>query len=77
MGDAGARIFAKALQVNAKLETIMLDNNNITHAGYQDLAWAMEKNRSVRHIPYPVFDAASSMKVVPDRFAVVFHEVII
>ncbi|XP_055357873.1 F-actin-uncapping protein LRRC16A-like isoform X2 [Paramacrobiotus metropolitanus] len=75
IGDAGARIFAKALQVNAKLETIILDNNSITHTGYQDLAWALEKNHSIRHIPYPVFDAAASMKVVPEKFATVLNEI--
>ncbi|GAU96902.1 hypothetical protein RvY_08273 [Ramazzottius varieornatus] len=75
IADSGARILAKALQVNAKLSTIALDNNGITHAGYQDIAFAMEKNHSVRHIPYPVFDAATSMKLVPDRFATVFHEI--
>lgn len=75
LADAGARILAKSLQVNAKLETIHLDNNGITFAGYQDLCWALAKNRSVRHIPYPVFDAAASMKVTPEKFSTVFHEV--
>ncbi|OQV23561.1 F-actin-uncapping [Hypsibius exemplaris] len=73
--DSGARILAKALQVNARLDTLLLDNNSITHVGYQDLAWALEKNQSIRHIPYPVFDAAASMKVVPERFPAVFHEI--
>lgn len=41
IGNNGARILAKALQVNAKLETILLDINGVTHVGYQDLCWAM------------------------------------
>lgn len=33
MGDIGARLLAKALQINNKLKTIILDRNNITFQG--------------------------------------------
>lgn len=33
MGDVGARLLAKALQINNKLRTIILDRNNITLQG--------------------------------------------
>lgn len=33
MGDVGARLLAKALQINNKLKTIILDRNNITLQG--------------------------------------------
>lgn len=33
MGDIGARLLAKALQINNKLRTISLDRNNITLQG--------------------------------------------
>ena len=35
MGDVGARLLAKALQINTRLKTIYLDRNNITLQGYQ------------------------------------------
>jgi hypothetical protein len=34
MGDVGARLLAKALQINTRLKTIYLDRNNITLQGY-------------------------------------------
>ena len=33
MGDGGARLLAKALQINTRLRKIMLDRNNITLQG--------------------------------------------
>ena len=33
MGDVGARLLAKALQINTRLRQIMLDRNNITLQG--------------------------------------------
>lgn len=35
MGDIGARLLAKALQINNKLRSISLDRNNITLQGNQ------------------------------------------
>lgn len=43
MGDAGARLLAKALQINTRLRTIYYDKNNITLQGYCDLAYALER----------------------------------
>jgi hypothetical protein len=35
MGDVGARLLAKALQINTRLRTIHLDRNSISLQGYQ------------------------------------------
>ena len=43
MGDIGARMLAKALQLNTKLQTVKLDGNGITASGFTDLANALEK----------------------------------
>lgn len=43
MGDAGARLLAKALQINSRLKSIIYDRNNITLQGYCDLAYALER----------------------------------
>uniref|UniRef100_A0A8C2WPP7 CARMIL pleckstrin homology domain-containing protein n=1 Tax=Cyclopterus lumpus TaxID=8103 RepID=A0A8C2WPP7_CYCLU len=43
MGDMGAKMLAKALQINTKLRTILWDRNNISPQGLQDVAAALEK----------------------------------
>ncbi|XP_053687706.1 F-actin-uncapping protein LRRC16A isoform X3 [Sabethes cyaneus] len=67
MGDIGARLLAKALQINNRLKTISMDRNNITLQGYADIVYAMEHNFSLRNIPFPVFDMAPCLKQHPDR----------
>uniref|UniRef100_A0A8B9VI22 Capping protein regulator and myosin 1 linker 1 n=1 Tax=Anas zonorhyncha TaxID=75864 RepID=A0A8B9VI22_9AVES len=49
MGDMGAKMLAKALQINTKLRTVIWDKNNITAQGFQDIAVALEKNKFLRH----------------------------
>merc|ERR1719342_1210810 len=67
MGDVGARLLAKALQINTRLRTVLLDRNNITLQGYQDITYALQSNFSMRHIPFPTFDLQASIKTSPDR----------
>lgn len=67
IGDSGARLLAKALQINGKLKTIILDRNNITLQGYHDLAYALESNRSLQYIPFPIFDVTPCMKASAER----------
>lgn len=43
MGDFGARMLAKALQINTKLQTVLWDRNNTTAQGFQDIAAALDK----------------------------------
>lgn len=74
MGDIGARLLAKALQINNKLKTIILDRNNVTLQGYSDIVYALENNSAMRHIPFPIFDIAPSLKNHPDRTDVVMRK---
>lgn len=67
MGDLGARLLAKALQINNKLKTIMMDRNAISLQGYSDIVYALENNYSLRHIPFPLFDITPSLKNHPER----------
>ncbi|XP_055917967.1 F-actin-uncapping protein LRRC16A isoform X1 [Eupeodes corollae] len=67
MGDVGARLLAKALQINNKLRTIYMDKNNITLQGYGDIVYALENNHSMRTIPFPVFDIAPHLKNHPEK----------
>ncbi|XP_035870900.1 F-actin-uncapping protein LRRC16A isoform X3 [Phyllostomus discolor] len=67
MGDLGARMLAKALQINTKLRTVIWDKNNVTAQGFQDIAVAMEKNYTLRFMPIPMHDAAQALKTSPEK----------
>ena len=43
MGDIGARMLAKALQINTYLQVVHWDKNNTTPQGLTDVASALEK----------------------------------
>ncbi|TDH03693.1 hypothetical protein EPR50_G00144660 [Perca flavescens] len=67
MGDMGAKMLAKALQINTKLRTIVWDRNNISPQGLQDVAAALEKNYTIRFMPIPIMDAAQALKASPEK----------
>ncbi|XP_038652946.1 F-actin-uncapping protein LRRC16A-like isoform X3 [Scyliorhinus canicula] len=67
MGDIGAKMLGKALQINTKLRTVIWDKNNITAQGFQDIAVALEKNYTLRFMPIPVNDASQALKANPER----------
>ncbi|XP_032740090.1 F-actin-uncapping protein LRRC16A isoform X7 [Rattus rattus] len=67
MGDMGAKMLAKALQINTKLRTVIWDKNNITAQGFQDIAVAMEKNYTLRFMPIPMYDASQALKTSPEK----------
>ncbi|KAJ8965493.1 hypothetical protein NQ314_004081, partial [Rhamnusium bicolor] len=75
IGDSGARLLAKALQINNKLKTIICDRNNITLQGYNDLAYALESNRTVQYIPFPIFDITPCMKANTERTDVLMRKI--
>jgi len=43
MGDPGARLLSKALQINTTLKSLSIDRNSITVHGYSDIAYALER----------------------------------
>lgn len=67
IGDSGARLLAKALQINTKLRTIIYDRNNITLQGFHDIAYALESNRTVQYMPFPLHDVMPCMKASAER----------
>ncbi|XP_069074904.1 F-actin-uncapping protein LRRC16A [Pleurodeles waltl] len=67
MGDMGAKMLAKALQINSKLRTVIWDKNNISALGFQDIAVALEKNYTLRFMPIPMTDAAQALKTNPEK----------
>ncbi|GLH15724.1 Leucine-rich repeat-containing protein 16A [Gryllus bimaculatus] len=75
MGDAGARLLAKALQINSRLRTIIYDRNGITLQGYCDIAYALESNYTVRYMPFPVHDIVPCMKTSAERTDTVMRKI--
>ncbi|KAF7275634.1 hypothetical protein GWI33_011478, partial [Rhynchophorus ferrugineus] len=75
IGDSGARLLAKALQINGKLRTIVLDRNNITLQGYNDIAYALESNRTLQYIPFPIFDVTPCMKASAERTDILMRKI--
>ncbi|KAG8193941.1 hypothetical protein JTE90_011491 [Oedothorax gibbosus] len=67
MGGAGAKTLAKALQINSKLRSILWDKNAIPPQGFADVAYALEKNFTLRYMPCPIFDATAAMKLAPEK----------
>ncbi|KAF2345110.1 hypothetical protein FHG87_024133, partial [Trinorchestia longiramus] len=67
MGDSGARLLAKALQINTRLQHITIDRNSVSLQGFTDLAYALQHNYSVKFMPFPLHDVSSCMKTAPER----------
>ncbi|XP_034064505.1 F-actin-uncapping protein LRRC16A-like isoform X3 [Gymnodraco acuticeps] len=67
MGDMGAKMLAKALQINSKLRTVIWDRNNTSPQGLQDVAAALEKNFTIRFMPIPINDASQALKASPEK----------
>ncbi|XP_029919534.1 F-actin-uncapping protein LRRC16A isoform X2 [Myripristis murdjan] len=67
MGDMGAKMLAKALQINTKLRTVVWDRNSVSPQGLQDVAAALEKNHTIRFMPVPIMDAAQALKASPEK----------
>ncbi|XP_029976683.1 F-actin-uncapping protein LRRC16A isoform X2 [Salarias fasciatus] len=67
MGDMGAKMLAKALQINTKLRTLLWDRNSVSPQGLQDVAAALEKNHTIRFMPVPIVDAAQALKAHPEK----------
>lgn len=43
IGDLGARMLAKALLINTKLQKVVWDKNNVTAQGFEDVAEALKR----------------------------------
>ncbi|KAJ1374635.1 LRR [Parelaphostrongylus tenuis] len=61
LGQFGARILSKALQLNVSLRTIIIDNNHLGLEGLLDLATAVSMNRTLTSIPYPIQDVCECL----------------
>ncbi|XP_037068179.1 F-actin-uncapping protein LRRC16A-like isoform X2 [Pollicipes pollicipes] len=73
MGDTGARLLSKALQINCRLRQISLDRNGVSLQGLSDIAYGLQSNHTLKYIPAPLYDLAPCMKLSPDRTEAVWR----
>ncbi|XP_053843221.1 capping protein, Arp2/3 and myosin-I linker protein 2 isoform X3 [Vidua macroura] len=74
MGDTGAKMLAKALQINTKLRTVVWDRNNTTAHGLLEVAQALERNYTLKSMPLPMSDVAQAYRSNPERTEEAVHK---
>ncbi|NWW04969.1 CARL2 protein, partial [Oreocharis arfaki] len=74
MGDTGAKMLAKALQINTKLRTVVWDRNNTTAHGLLEVAQALERNFTLKSMPLPMSDVAQAYRSNPERTEEAVHK---
>ncbi|XP_074958225.1 capping protein, Arp2/3 and myosin-I linker protein 2 [Phalacrocorax aristotelis] len=74
MGDTGAKMLAKALQINTKLRTVVWDRNNTTAQGLLEVAQALERNYTLKSMPLPMCDVAQAYRSNPERTEEAVHK---
>ncbi|NWU71373.1 CARL2 protein, partial [Pterocles burchelli] len=74
MGDTGAKMLAKALQINTKLRTVVWDRNNTTAHGLLEVAQALERNYTLKAMPLPVSDVAQAYRSHPEKTEEAVHK---
>uniref|UniRef100_A0A8D0CNG7 Capping protein regulator and myosin 1 linker 1 n=1 Tax=Scleropages formosus TaxID=113540 RepID=A0A8D0CNG7_SCLFO len=62
MGDMGAKMLAKALQINTKLRTVIWDKNNVSPQVTLSCV-----NFTIRFMPVPIIDASQALKASPEK----------
>ncbi|XP_012586091.1 PREDICTED: leucine-rich repeat-containing protein 16C [Condylura cristata] len=75
MGDAGAKLLAKALRVNTRLRSVVWDRNHTSALGLLDVAQALEQNRSLKAMPLPLSDVAQAQRSRPELTARAVHQI--
>lgn len=66
IGNYGARLLSKALQMNTSIRVLALDRNQISADGFAEISHALRVNHTLISIPYPTLDIADSL-TRPDR----------
>ncbi|XP_074058414.1 capping protein, Arp2/3 and myosin-I linker protein 2 isoform X2 [Macrotis lagotis] len=75
MGDTGAKMLAKALQINTQLRTVIWDRNNTTAQGFLDVAHALEGNHTLKNMPLPLNDLTQAYRSNPERTSDAIHQI--
>nr|XP_020026705.1 capping protein, Arp2/3 and myosin-I linker protein 2 isoform X2 [Castor canadensis] len=75
MGDAGAKMLAKALRINTKLRSVIWDRNHTSALGLLDVAQALEQNHSLKSMPLPLNDVTQAQRSRPELTARAVHQI--
>ncbi|BFZ13041.1 hypothetical protein BsWGS_16081 [Bradybaena similaris] len=75
IGDLGARLLAKALLINTRLSKVIWDKNAVSAQGFEDVAEALQKNMTLKKMPYPVNDAAAALRLFPERTEIALEKI--
>ncbi|XP_033114456.1 F-actin-uncapping protein LRRC16A-like isoform X2 [Anneissia japonica] len=75
MRDLGAKMLAKALMINSKLEFVNCDRNNITADGYREIANALERNYTLKEFPMPVHDIHNNSRQDCSKLEAPLHRI--
>ncbi|NWI14269.1 CARL2 protein, partial [Crypturellus soui] len=75
MGDTGAKMLAKALQINTKLRTVVWDRNNTTGHGLLEVAQALERNYTLKSMPLPMSDVVQAYRSNPEKTEEAVHKI--
>ncbi|XP_068811663.1 capping protein, Arp2/3 and myosin-I linker protein 2 isoform X4 [Struthio camelus] len=75
MGDTGAKMLAKALQINTKLRTVIWDRNNTTGYGLLEVAQALERNYTLKSMPLPMNDVVQAYRSNPEKTEEAVHKI--
>ncbi|XP_030043616.1 capping protein, Arp2/3 and myosin-I linker protein 3 isoform X2 [Microcaecilia unicolor] len=67
MEDIGAKMLAKALQINSTLRTVLWDRNNTPAVGFLDVARALENNYSLKFMTFPISDITQAYRNNPKK----------
>ncbi|XP_077155328.1 capping protein, Arp2/3 and myosin-I linker protein 3 isoform X5 [Ranitomeya variabilis] len=67
MSDIGAKMLGKTLQINSTLRSVLWDRNAVSASGFMDVARALEKNRTLRFMSFPVGDICQAYQRHPER----------
>ncbi|XP_053571681.1 capping protein, Arp2/3 and myosin-I linker protein 3-like [Bombina bombina] len=74
IGDTGAKLLAKALQINSNLRTVIWDRNNTTASGFLDVAHALERNYTLCSMPFPLSDVSQAYRMNPVKTEEALHK---
>uniref|UniRef100_A0A8C5L9B5 Capping protein regulator and myosin 1 linker 2 n=1 Tax=Jaculus jaculus TaxID=51337 RepID=A0A8C5L9B5_JACJA len=75
LGDAGAKMLAKALRVNTRLRSVIWDRNHTSALGLLDVAQALEQNHSLKSMPLPLNDVTQAQRSRPELTARAVHQI--
>ncbi|XP_041092725.1 capping protein, Arp2/3 and myosin-I linker protein 3 isoform X2 [Polyodon spathula] len=75
MEDIGAKMLAKALQINSSLRTVTWDRNGTTAQGFLDVARALDHNFTLQFMPVPLSDVTQAYRSAPERTEEALHKI--